>query len=93
LPFIPARRAGIQIDMDVSTGFLANLMDAGDPWRHDERRLFIVSERELMQHVAVKSACSFRSFRCGIAMLGYLRFAEARNRVVPHYFSHNVGLQ
>ena len=32
---IPAWRAGIQVDMDVSGGILANL-DAGDPCRHDE---------------------------------------------------------
>jgi hypothetical protein len=90
---ISAWRAGIQIDMDVSTGVLANL-DAGYPCRHDERRLSsFVSERELKQHFAVKSACSFSSFGCGIAMLGQLQFAEARNRVVPHDFPHNVGLQ
>jgi hypothetical protein len=35
------RRAGIQIDMDVSERILANL-DAGYPCRHDERRIFIV---------------------------------------------------
>jgi hypothetical protein len=52
-----------------------------------------VSERELMQHVAVKSACWFSSFGLRLAMLGQLRFAEARNRVVPHDFPHDVGLQ
>jgi len=33
---IPAWSAGIQLDMDVSGGILASLMDAGDPSRHDE---------------------------------------------------------
>ena len=32
---IPAWSAGIQVDMDVSGGILANL-DAGNPCRHDE---------------------------------------------------------
>jgi hypothetical protein len=36
----PARTAGIQIDMDVSTGVLETL-DAGYPCRHDEQQLFI----------------------------------------------------
>ena len=48
-------------------------LDAGYPCRHDECRLSsFVSERELKQHLAVKSACSFSSFGCGIAMLGQL---------------------
>jgi hypothetical protein len=36
---IPARRAGIQINMNVSESILASL-DAGYPSRHDERRVF-----------------------------------------------------
>jgi hypothetical protein len=32
---IPAWSAGIQVDMDVSEGILANL-DAGNPCRHDD---------------------------------------------------------
>ena len=39
---IPAWSAGIQIDMDVSGGILANLMDAGYPCRHDEDLYFHV---------------------------------------------------
>jgi len=37
---IPAWRAGIQVDMDVSGSVLASL-DAGYPCRHDERYFFI----------------------------------------------------
>jgi hypothetical protein len=32
---IPAWSAGIQADMDASGRILANLMDTGDPCRHD----------------------------------------------------------
>ena len=38
---IPAWSAGIQVDMDVSGGILANL-DAGYPCRHDEDLYFHV---------------------------------------------------
>jgi hypothetical protein len=38
---IPGWSAGIEIDMDVSGGILANL-DAGNPCRHDEDPRFYV---------------------------------------------------
>jgi hypothetical protein len=41
---IPAWSAGIQFDMDVSGGILANL-DAGNPCRHDDDLAFHVLRR------------------------------------------------
>ena len=41
-----------QVDMDVSESILASL-DAGNPCRHDEIRIFSVAEPKIMDHFAV----------------------------------------